>query len=61
MGPKCTTTITVDKAALKMLIRAATKYGDKKVFGSPLEQETFNELQWQLHTALFELQFKCSP
>ena len=41
-----------------MLIRALTKYGGKKVFGSPVEQETFNELQWQLHTAMFELQFK---
>ena len=41
-----------------MLIRALTKYGDKKAFGSPVEQDTFNELQWQLHTAMFELQFK---
>ena len=61
MGPKCTVDIKLDKAAIKLLIRAVTKYGDKKVFGSPVEQESFNEIQWQLHTALFELQFKGSP
>ena len=61
MAPKCTTDITVDKASVKMLLRAVEKYGEKKVFGSPVEQETFNELKWQLHTALYELQFKCSP
>ena len=58
MSPKPAVDIRLDKTAIKLLIRAVTKYGDKKVFGSPLEQESFNEVQWQLHTALFELQFK---
>ena len=54
---KPTAPLELNHSAIHMLIRALTKYGTKKVFGSPIEQETFKELQWQLHIALFELQF----
>ena len=55
---KLTATLELNHSAVHMLIHALTKYSNKKSFGSPIEQETFKELQWQLHTALFELQFK---
>ena len=55
---KPTAPLELNHSAVHMLIRALTKYGGKKVFGSPIEQKTFNELQEQLHIVLFELQFK---
>ena len=61
MKPKLTISITLDSSSIKMMIRALTKYGDKKAFGSPIEQTTFDKLAEQLYMALFELQFRSSP
>ena len=58
MDKQATTDISFTHASLKMMLRALTKYGEKKIFGSPVEQEIYKELQWQLRTALCELQFK---
>ena len=55
---KATATMNCDHTSLKMLVRALDSYGANTIFGSPLEQETFKELQWQLRTALCELQFE---
>ena len=49
--------LSLDKTALKLLLRAVDKYNEKHVFGSPVEQEAFDDLLRKIHIALFELTF----
>ncbi len=50
--------VKLNSSMVKMLLRSLDFYGEKTIFGSPVEQESYTELQWQLRTALCELQFK---
>ena len=53
-----TVDLKFNRSQVKMLLRIATKYGDKKIFGSPTEKEAFDKIMQDLHIALFELEFK---
>ena len=57
---------TIDKPALRVLIKALDKYIEQWPGGTAKEQEDLKDMQTELHKALFELTFlegeeECSP
>ena len=49
--------VELDKLSTKLLLRILDKYLEKHSFGSPVEQQAFNETYTKLKVALFELTF----
>ena len=49
--------VELDKISTKLLLRILDKYMEKHTFGSPIEQQAFNETYTKLKIALFELTF----
>ena len=49
--------VELDKISTKLLLRILDKYLEKHSFGSPVEQQAFNETYTKLKVALFELTF----
>ena len=49
--------VELDKLSTKLLLRILDKYVEKHSFGSPVEQQAFNETYTKLKVALFELTF----
>ena len=49
--------VELDKISTKLLLRILDKYMEKHAFGSPVEQQAFNETYTKLKIALFELTF----
>lgn len=50
-------TVLLDHSTLKLLIRAVDRYTEKKVFGSPLEQQSADSIKELLQIALMEYNY----
>tara|TARA_B100001778_G_scaffold130402_1_gene107285 strand:+ start:1502 stop:1684 length:183 start_codon:yes stop_codon:yes gene_type:complete len=50
-------TVLLDHSTLKLLIRAVDRYTEKKVFGSPLEQRSADNIKELLQIALMEYNY----
>ena len=54
---KNTIPVELDKVSVKMLLSVLDKYVEKHHFGSPIENQSYNETYTKLKIALFELSF----
>jgi hypothetical protein len=45
------------RSEIKLLLTALEKYAEKRVFGSPVEEETYEKAKRQLTVALLDFNF----